>query len=92
LNQHATASDSIASIGDWAAAYAPNPANFHLVYLNRRRYQPASVRALMQPGDRYLILPNTPDLADLESAARQDRRLTRVYKDPDFVVDALQPY
>jgi hypothetical protein len=46
----------------------------------------------MQPGDRYLILPNTPDLADLESAARQDRRLTRVYKDPDFVVDALQPY
>jgi hypothetical protein len=92
LNQHATASDSISSIGDWAAAYAPNPANFHLVYLNRRRYQPASVRALMQPGDRYLILPNTPDLADLESAARQDRRLTRVYKDPDFVVDALQPY
>jgi hypothetical protein len=92
LSLHATASDSIASVGDWAAAYAPNPANFHLDYVNERRYRPASVRMLLQPGDRYLILPNGPNLADLESGAPQDRRLTRVYEDPDFVVDALQPF
>jgi hypothetical protein len=90
LNQHASASDTIASVGDWAAAYAPNPANFHLLYLDQRRYGPTSVRSVLQPGDRYLILPNAPNLADLESAARQDHRLTRLYQDRDFVVDALQ--
>ncbi len=89
LNQHATASDSILSVGDWAAAYAPNPANFHLTYFTERRYSPDAVRRLLQPGDRYLILPTQPNLADLESAARQDRSLTRVYQDPDFVVDSL---
>jgi hypothetical protein len=44
----------------------------------------------LQPGGRYLILPNRPNLADLESAARQDHRLTRFYQDRDFVVDALE--
>jgi|HubBroStandDraft_6_1064221.scaffolds.fasta_scaffold121737_1 hypothetical protein len=90
LNQHASASDSIASIGDYAAAYTLNPANFHLIYFTDGRYWPTTVRLLLQPGDRYLILPNRPNLADLESAARQDHRLTRVYQDRDFVVDALQ--
>jgi Dolichyl-phosphate-mannose-protein mannosyltransferase len=89
LNQHASASDSIASVGDWAAAYAPNPAKFHLFYLTRRYYQPSAVYRVLQSEDRYLILPNSPNLADLESAASEDRRLTRLYQDPDFVVDAL---
>ena len=90
LNRHATASDSIASIGDWAVAYAPNPANFHLIYLNERTYRPAWVLTVLHPADRYLILPNSPNLADLEAAARKNRSLTRVYQDPDFVVDALK--
>jgi hypothetical protein len=90
LNQHASAFDSIASVGDWAAAYAPNPANFHLIYYTDQRYWPTSVRSVLQPGVRYLILPNRPNLADLESAAGQDHRLTRLYQDRDFVVDALQ--
>jgi hypothetical protein len=91
LEQHATASDSIASIGNLAAAYAPNPANFHLVYNTERIYRPDLVRLVLHPEDRYLILPNGPGLTDLESAARQDRRLTRIYQDANFVVDALEP-
>lgn len=91
LNQHATASDSIASVGDWAAAYTPNPANFHLVYRTRRYYKPSSVRRILHSDDRYLILPNGPNLADLESAASKARHLTRVYQDPNFVVEALSP-
>jgi hypothetical protein len=90
LNQHAAPSDSIASVGDWSAAYSPNPAKFHLVYLDKRIYSPSAVLELLQPADRYLILPSRPNLAELESAARQDRRLTRLYQDPHFVVDALQ--
>jgi hypothetical protein len=90
LKQHATGSDSIASIGDWAVAYAPNPANFHVIYITERTYRPAWVLRALQPADRYLILPNSPNLTDLESAARQNRSLTRVYQDPDFVVDALR--
>jgi Dolichyl-phosphate-mannose-protein mannosyltransferase len=90
LSRHATASDSIFSVGDWAAAYAPNPANFHLTYFTGRKYSPDAVRGLLQPGDRYIILPTRPNLADLESAVRQDRNLARVYQDSDFVVDALQ--
>lgn len=93
LSQHATASDSIASVGDWAAAYAPNPANFHLVYFNDQRYQPANALKVLHPGDSYLILPKhaNANLAELEAAVGQDHRLTRVYQDHDFVVDALQP-
>jgi hypothetical protein len=90
LNQHASASDAIASVGDWATAYAPNPANFHMIYFTDGRYQPTTVRTVLQPRDRYLILPNRPSLADLESAARQDHRVTRVYQDRDFVVDQLE--
>jgi hypothetical protein len=89
LDDHATASDSIASIGNWAAAYAPNPTNFHMVYLNERIYQPYLVRQVLHPDDRYLILPNSPNLKDMESAARQNRSVTRLYQDPNFVVDAL---
>jgi hypothetical protein len=91
LNQHATASDSVVSIGDWAIGYAPNPANFRQLYLNQRIYAPASVRQMLRPADRYLILPTRPNLKDLESAAREDHGLTRLYEDRDFVVDALQP-
>ncbi len=91
LSQHATASDSIASVGDWASAYAPNPANFHLFYRTGRQYDPSSVFRVLLPEDRYIILPARPNVAELESAARQDHRLTRLYRDHDFVVDALQP-
>ncbi|HTW65424.1 MAG TPA: glycosyltransferase family 39 protein [Bryobacteraceae bacterium] len=91
LDQHASASDSVASLGDWAAAYAPNPANFHILYLNQRRYTPASVRGLLKPDDRYLILPRRPNLAELESAVREELNVTRLYEDRDFVVDGLQP-
>jgi Dolichyl-phosphate-mannose-protein mannosyltransferase len=91
LDHHATASDSIASVGDWAAAYAPNPANFHVFYLNERLYNPGSVRMLLKPEDRYLILPAQPNLQTLESAAGDDFRFSRVYQDRDFVVDTVQP-
>jgi len=91
LSQHATSSDSILSVGDWAAAYAPNPANFRVVYFNERSYQPGNVFRALHPSDRYLILPRHANLAELESAARQDLRLTRLYQDHDFVVDGLQP-
>jgi len=91
LNQHATASDRIASIGDWVAAYTPNPANFHVLYFNERIYQPSSVLRILGPDDRYLILPVRPNLAQLESAVRQAYRLTRLYRDHDFAVDAVQP-
>jgi hypothetical protein len=91
LNQHATASDTIASIGDWVAAYTPNPANFHVVYFNERIYQPSSVLRILGPDDRYLILPVHPNLTQLESAVRKAYRLTRLYQDHDFAVDAMQP-
>jgi hypothetical protein len=91
LSQHATASDSIASLGNWASAYSPNPAKFHLAYLNERQYPVSLVLKLVQPGDRYLILPRHGNLAELESAVRQDHTLTRVYQDHEFVVDSLQP-
>jgi hypothetical protein len=91
LDRHATVSDSVASIGDWAAAYSPNPANFHILYNNDRIYTPASVGSMLKPDDRYLILPARPNLAELESAAREDRWLTRLYQDQDFVVDAIEP-
>ncbi len=91
LSHHATPSDSIASVGNWAVAYTPNPANFHLTYLNERRYTPSSVRGILRPNDRYVILPKRPNLKELESAAREQHALTRVYEDREFVVDALQP-
>ena len=91
LSQHASASDSIASLGNWAAAYSPNPANFHLAYLNERQYPIELLRKLLHPDDRYLILPRHSNLVELESVAREGRSLTRVYQDNDFVVDALQP-
>ncbi len=90
LSHHATPSDSIASVGDWVAAYTPNPANFHLTYLNERRYEPNSLHRIIRSNDRYVILPRRPNLKELESAAREDHALTRVYEDRDFVVDALQ--
>ena len=90
LSQHATPSDSIASVGDWAAAYTPNPANFHVTYLNERRYSPDSVQRMLRPEDRYVILPRRPNLKELESVVRENRALMRVYQDRDFVVDALQ--
>ena len=90
LSQHATPSDSIVSVGDWAVAYTPNPANFHVTYLNERRYSPDSVHRMLQPDDRYLILPKHPNLKELESIAREDHTLKRVYEDREFVVDALQ--
>jgi hypothetical protein len=91
LSHHAKASDSIASVGDWAAAYTPNPAKFHLFYLTKREYEPSEVRRVLHPDDRYLILPNSPNLAQLESTASEHRRLTLVYQDPNFVVEKLSP-
>ena len=91
LSRHATASDSVASLGDWAAAYSPNPANFHLTYLTQRKYPIESVLKLVRPDDRYLILPRNSNLSELESAASRDHTLARVYQDSDFVVDSLQP-
>ena len=91
LSQHATPSDSVASIGDWAAGYAPNPANFRVTYLNQRRYTPEFVHRMLRQDARYLILPRRPNLKELESAAREDHTVTRVYEDREFVVDALQP-
>jgi hypothetical protein len=89
LSHHAQASDSIASVGDWAAAYTPNPAKFHPFYLTKREYKPSVLRRVLQPDDRYLILPNSRNLAQLEAAASQNRRLTLVYQDPHFVVEKL---
>lgn len=91
VDHHATASDSIASVGDWAAAYAPNPANFHLFYDNERRYSRSNVLMLLTPQDRFLILPAHPNLKKLESAAREKYPITRVYQDRYFVVDAVEP-
>jgi hypothetical protein len=91
LSRHATTEDSIASLGAWAAAYTPNPANFHLIYLNQRAYNAASVHRLLQPQDRYIILPRHPNLQELEAAVREDRKVKRVYQDREFVVDALEP-
>jgi 4-amino-4-deoxy-L-arabinose transferase-like glycosyltransferase len=89
LSQHAKPSDSIASVGDWAAGYTPNPANFHLTYLNGRRYSPAFVNRILQPNDSYIIFPRRPNLAELESAAREHHTISRLYQDQDFVVDAV---
>jgi hypothetical protein len=91
LSRRASPSDHILSIGDWAAAYAPNPANFDSLYSNRRKYSSAALNRLLKPDDRFLILPAGPDLAPLEAAIPHDRMPTRVYQDRDFVVDALQP-
>lgn len=91
LSRHAAASDQVSSVGDWAAAYAPNPANFRLIYLNERQYKPAAVVGVLQQNTRYLILPRRPNLAELESAVRQVRTVTRLYRDHEFVVDGLQP-
>jgi hypothetical protein len=92
LAHHASASQPIASVGDWAACYVPNPAIFEHVYRTSRVYSAADVRAVMKPMEpAFLILPNAPNLAELEQAAGTDHVLSRVYEDPDFVVIRLSP-
>ena len=92
LSQRASPSDRVASVGDWAVAYAPNPGNFFHVYLNTRRYLPGEVEGVLkQSQGRYLILPKSSNLKKLEATARQSYTLTRLYDDKDFVVYALAP-
>ena len=90
LSKRAPASGRVASVGDWAVAYAPNPGLFWHAYRNDRRYRPADVLEVLEEsqGD-YLILPQSFNLAKLEEAARQRGRLTRLYQDHDFVVYAF---
>ena len=90
LAKRASPSDRVASVGDWAVAYAPNPANFWHLYRDKRRYQPADVQRILRDSQgRYLILPNSPNLAELEAAARQSSGLERLYQDKDFVLYRL---
>jgi hypothetical protein len=87
LNNHARPQDRIASVGNWAAAYAPNPDLFDHVYRTERRYTPADVvHILAKAPARYLILPNSSNLGELEAAAGASFALNRMYTDGDFVV------
>lgn len=90
LATRATLSDRVASVGDWAVAYSPNPGLFWHDYDSDRRYHPRDVvQILQQSRANYLILPQGLNLAKLEEAAQQHSQLTRLYQDHDFVVYAL---
>jgi hypothetical protein len=92
LAKRAALTDHIASVGDWAVAYAPNPASFLHFYRDDRHYKPADVSKILEESrGGYLILPNSANLAELEAAARQHYHLERLYQDRDFVVYALAP-
>lgn len=89
LVHHATTDDAIASVGNWAAAYSPNPAKFDHVYRTKRHYTAADVAAVMSGERKYLILPNHGNLGDLQKAAAERYKLTRLYADQEFIVYGL---
>jgi hypothetical protein len=61
-------------------------------YSDDRHYKPADVSKILEESrSRYLILPNSANLEELEAAARQHYHLERLYQDRDFVVYALAP-
>jgi hypothetical protein len=89
VNRHAAKEDGIASVGNWAAGYSLDPARFDHVYRTDGQYDPADVATVLQGERRYLILPQRGNLGELEKAAGEGRRLTRVYSDEAFVVYSL---
>jgi hypothetical protein len=89
LALHAKQDDAIASVGNWAAGYAANPAVFDHVYRNRREYTAAHVEGVMTGARDYLILPNHANLSELERAASEKYELARVFADREFVVYRL---
>jgi hypothetical protein len=92
LDHQATAADHIASVGDWASAYAPNPAHFEHIYRTNRRYFAHDVAvALARSTSNYLILPKVPNLGELEAAARTDFNVDRIYSDDAFVAYKVSP-
>lgn len=89
LSHHANADDAIASVGNWAAGYSPNPAKFDHIYRTDRRYTAADVNTVLSGERNYLILPNHQNLSDLERAAGERYKLTRLYTDLEFIVYGL---
>ena len=85
LNKVARPEDKILSIGNYAIAYAPYPAQVKHLFNNDRKYTTDDVhRELPKLNYRYLILPVGPDLQSLEESARKHRALAEVYAGPDF--------
>lgn len=92
LNSRAGAGLGIASVGDWAVAYAPEPGAFDHVYNNTRVYEAKEVTELLRRGPfRFLILPNSKNRTQLEEAAAATYVLRGIYSDENFNVYELTP-
>jgi len=91
LGRYASDHDPVASVGNWAVAYAPNPALFEHIYKTEREYRPDDVRKVLRPESRFLILPNSANLQELEAAALPAFELERLYADLEFLLYRLKP-
>jgi hypothetical protein len=90
LQKKATRDDYILSIGDWAAAYSPNPSRFQHVYNNARTYGTSDLENELPLAPwRYLILPNSANRKELESFVCRTRLLREEYSDANFSVYEL---
>lgn len=90
LQGHVPSGARIASLGDWAAAYAPDPSRFDVTYRTTRLYTADDVKKLLANTNAdVLILPNSRNLEEWEAAARIYRNLARIHTDADFVVYRL---
>lgn len=93
LKEHVSPETPVASVGNWAVAYAPDPSRFDHVYRTDRVYSATDVESLLKGTDaEILILPNGANLGELESAARMYRSLQRIHTDPDFIVYRLSAF
>lgn len=81
--------DAILSVGAWALAYFPFPAAVDEVFRNDRNFGPEDLAPLSQRPYRFLVLPEAPNTAALEKAARQFARLKPLYRDHWFRVYEL---
>jgi hypothetical protein len=86
---YASDHDRIASVGNWAADYAPNPALFENAYRTERVYRQEDVQQVLHPDSQFLILPNAANLQQLEGAALPLFELRRLYVDREFLVYRL---
>ena len=85
LIQFARPEDKVLSIGDWAVAYTPYPAQVKNLYRTDRIYTPQDIDTeLPKLPYRYLILPSGPALPAVEEAAKRHRGLAEVYAGANF--------
>ncbi len=84
LQGRAGPNDRVLSIGAWAISYAPFPAQINHIYQSTRQYSAEDLQELSRDRYKFLILPVSPNSAELEGAAARIRPIKYLHGDQHF--------